>query len=273
MLIRISGSALVFRDDDGDLDEPDLLEQLNGLESPEVCSDYMDDDLADLGIIGGSVKLVHVGGEEFRVVTEYRSPSKLDDQTVERLAQTSLGQWSDGIGENGFYEVQEALGVSINLSPLEQEASVRVEQIDDGQFVPSPNILAKAAREGDLALLKSELAAGADVERRLQGYTPLHLAVLYGRANTALELIAQGADVHALDPLGEDALMQAALSNSISDEDAALVARALLEKSAPANGFDATDQFPLATRQKPLEAALGREKLKLAAILRSYGAT
>jgi uncharacterized protein len=273
MLIRISGLALVFMEDGGDLDNPDLLKRLDALESGELCSDYMDAELADLGIVGGSVKLEHIGGGEFRVVSEYRSPVRLVDSQVERLTENTVGQWSDGIGEGGFFEETNGLGVCVNLSPLEQESRLRIEQIDDGEPVEPPNVLAKAAREGNLPLLRVQLEAGAEIERRLQRYTPLHLAVIHGHAETALELIRHGANIHALDPMGEDSLMMAVLSNSVSDDDAAIIATALLKKGLQPNAHGPSEEFPLACSGTPLELALQREKHKLAAVLREFGAT
>src|SRR5262249_4920293 len=154
-----------------------------------------DSDLADLGITGGTVKLTYDPGQgRFRVSSEYTSPVKLKPAQLKRLVRQTVGQWSDGIGEGCFDELAERLRVEINLAPVDQDEDLRVEQVDDGEKPSRPTTgLAKAARDGDMAALRKHLDAGADLEARLQGYTPLHLAVLYGRAEAAIELIGRGA--------------------------------------------------------------------------------
>ena len=193
MLIRITGYAEVSLDDGGPVTGPANIRELDGVESDEICSDYLDSDLADLGITGGKVKLFYDAGEgRFQVSTEYTSPVKLEPVQLSRLARDTAGQWSDGIGEACFDELAARLGVVIDLSPRGQEKGLRVEQIDDGKHMGwAKTALAKAAREGDMVSLRRHLDAGDDLEARLQGYTPLHLAILYGQAAAALELIAR----------------------------------------------------------------------------------
>jgi hypothetical protein len=272
MLIRIKARASVVHEDDSPVTSSALVRRLNGATADGVCSDYLDSDLADLGITGGVVKLVYERQQKhFCVVTEYTAPRKLKAAELKRLTRDTVGQWSDGIGEGGFDELADQLGVSIDLSPLGQEKSLRVEQIDDGRKVRSPSIsLAKAARDGDLEGVRRLLDAGADPETRLQRFTALHLAILYGHREVALELIARGADSRALDPLRFDALMICATSNSMKDEDAARVARALLER-----GVDVHDPRgePELTQYTPLYMAKNRKKTRLAKVLREFGAT
>ena len=72
---------------------------------------------------------------------------------------------------------------------------------------------ALAIVRNDVAAVKSALAAGAEVDPRDadQGSTPLIFAALFGRAEIANLLIAAGADVHATDYNGVDALTLAEL--------------------------------------------------------------
>ena len=77
-------------------------------------------------------------------------------------------------------------------------------------------------------------------------------------------LIERGADIHHIGPLDEDALMATALSNSITDDDAAEIARLLLEKGVDPKGERGD--------YTPLFMAENREKAKLAAVLREFGA-
>jgi hypothetical protein len=274
MLIRITGFAEVTSDDGGGLPTGAALRALDGAESDDECSNYLDDDLADLGITGGKVRLAYdAGAKAFRVVTEYASPLKLGPARLKRLVRATEGQWSDGIGEGCFDELADRLGVTIALAPLGERRGPVVEQIDDGKEAKKPGTaLHKAARADDPAALRKRLDAGDDVNARHRGSTPLHVAVLAGQAASALELIARGADVHALDAQGEDALMLAALSNRITDADAATVARALLERGADVHGPRGPDANPRFGEYTPLYMARNRKKTKLAAVLKAFGA-
>src|SRR5262249_10597032 len=134
MLIRISGRATVTRDNGRPLTAA-ALRQLDGATSDDACVNYLyEEALADLGLIGGVVKLVRdPNGAEFRVVTEYGSPTKLKPAVLRQLAEATTAQWSDGIGESCFDALADRLGVTIDLSPHGQAADLRAEQIDDGK--------------------------------------------------------------------------------------------------------------------------------------------
>ena len=270
MLIRISGHATVTLDGKKPVTAAAKLKKLNGAKSEELCADFLDDDLADLGITGGAITLVRDSATgEWRVVTEYTAPGKLKPAQLKQLAADTAGQWSDGIGEGYFDELAEHLKVTIDLAPMFDDADLQMEQIDDAlKPSKSKTALAKAARDGDLPTVRKLLDAGADPEMRLQGFTALNFAVLNGNADVALELIARGADIRAEDPVGSDPLMATALTNALGDADAARIARALLERGAD----------PHAPRGKgggntPLYMAKHRKKTALAKVLREYGVT
>jgi hypothetical protein len=274
VLLRFTGRAEINDDTGEPVTASSIIHELDGVESDDACSNYMDFSLADLGITGGTVKLTYdTGARLFQVTTEYTSPVMLEPAQLQSLVRETVGQWSDGIGEGCFDELADRLGVTINLSPLGQEEGLRVEQVDDGRKVERPQTdVAKAAREGDLASLRKHLDAGADLEARLQGYTPLHLAVIYGQAEAALELIERGADLNARDPLGHDPLMIASASNSITDEDAARVARVLLERGVSVYGPKGPEANPMLGEYTPLYLAEDRKKSNLARVLREFGA-
>jgi hypothetical protein len=268
MLIRISGRACVVDAGGEVVTDPAILRELDASESEEVCSDYLRPELADLGISGGTVRLaLEPSGERLRVVTEYRSPVMLDSSQLEKLAADTYGQWSDGIGEGCSQELGLRLVVNIDLSPDGEKP--RVEQIDDGvvTYVPDSSLV-RAARDGDLVRVRRCLDAGAEREIHFQGYTALHLAILYGHAEIALELVSRGSDVRALDPLGQDALMLTALSNSLSDEQSAWVARSILELGVNVNGSTGcpTDE------ETALDLARIREKRQMEEVLCQFGA-
>lgn len=268
MLIRISGRATVTLDGGKPLTAVAKIKKLNGANSDEFCADYLDDDLADLGITGGAVALaLDSAAGEWRVVTEYSVPGKLKPAQLKRLAAATAAQWSDCIGEACFDELAERLKVSIDLAP-DGATDLRVESIDDGRKPSqSKTALAKAARDGDLPTVRKLLDAGADPETRLQGFTALNFAVLHGNVDAALELIARGADIGAENPAGNDPLMGTALTNSLGDADAARIARALLECGADAHRPRSRSGYT------PLYMAKNRKKTALAKVLREYGAT
>ena len=275
MLIRITGRAEVTLDGGGPVTARSIIRELDGTESDDACANYLDSDLADLGITGGTIKLIYdsdAGG--FRVSCAYTAPAKLKPAQLKKLARVTVGQWSDGLGGSCFDALADRHAVEINLAPPNQKTDMQVEQIDDGLKPTKPKTgLAKAARDGDLTALRKHLDAGADLEARLQGSTPLHWAVYEGQVEAALELIGRGADIHARDPQGDVPLFLAALSNAINDADAARVALALLNGGASAYGTWGPAARPLHGEYTPLYMAKNRKKTKLAAVLKKFGAT
>lgn len=82
----------------------------------------------------------------------------------------------------------------------------------------------RAASDGELASMRSLLAAGANVnQREYEGETPLMYAAAAGRTEMVLFLLERGADINAVSNNGETALVRAG--------DTATV-RALLAKGA-----------------------------------------
>ena len=229
MIIRITGRVEILGADDAPLTDEARLRELDGAVSDDVCSNYVTNDLADLGITGGSVKLTYdPTAKQMWVVTEYECPDKLKAVDLKRLTKETLGQWSDGIGEGCFDELARRLGISLDLAPRGQKENLRIEQVEGGETIrKSSPALHKAAREGDLDKVRSLLDRGANVNSRQQGFPVLHSAISAGKADVALELVSRGADLTAQNLLHYDALMCCGTSNRITDGDAACVARAI----------------------------------------------
>lgn len=270
MKIRISGKVEVTRENGKPMTKA-IARELKGETSDDECANYLSNELADLGIAGGFIVLT-LDGDGVVATSEYSSPVKLTEAQLKRLADETYGQWSDGVGEGCFDAISEMLEVTIDLTGAGSRKELKVEQIDDapsgkkakGSEKKAKGNVAKAAREGDTTTLRALLDSGANLETRQQGHTPLHLAILYGHVEAALELIARGADVKAVDPEGHQPLMLAALGNSIKDEDAARVAEALLEKRVSIRGG--------AKAESPLWFARNRGKKRLEAVLLKHGA-
>ena len=111
--IQIKGPAVVFdflsREATDStvavVEDPALLRTLHGLEHDEVFSDYMSDGgdrtLADAGVTGGtlSFEFDETTGVLFGLTT-YSAPRLLNEEELSLLKEYTVGQWSDGIGDN-----------------------------------------------------------------------------------------------------------------------------------------------------------------------------
>src|SRR5262249_50327356 len=148
---------------------------------------------------------------------------------IDTLKDDTKAQLSDGIGEDGF-EVFASGSRFILMSNIEKPISV--EKVVDGVVVPLPSRIARAARDGDLQALNSAIAAGDDIDGELQGYSGLHLSILYGNRKEALRLIENGANANLCDKNGNTPLHLCALSNALDDEDSAAISTALLKQGA-----------------------------------------
>lgn len=135
MIIRVSGIASITTQN-GDPATESVLKQIDGASSEDVCSNYLDADLADIGITGGTVKLLYdSASQHIQVITEYESPSKLNKGQLNALLDETIGQWSDGIGESCFDALADNLGVTINLRPYDQPTNRKIEQLADNSWV------------------------------------------------------------------------------------------------------------------------------------------
>lgn len=218
-------------------------------------ADYLDRELADIGIIGGSTRCRFSHAEGLRLCTDYWAPRSLEEDELRQLVQYTIAQWEDGIGESGF--LMSLRTKAVDVFPSCQEEDVIVDQHEDGTDVPSPSHVAIGARDGDLDALTTALEAGESVEGTIQGYGALHLAILYGNVDAALTLIQHGADVNRLDCLGDSPLHLCATSNALEDEECATIAQALIKAGADRGKPSATGESVAA-----LAKIRGKENLR-----------
>ena len=125
--IVIRGWAAVYRDDE-QVSEPTVIRTLDGLVyDDEKFTDHIggtdeENSLAEALESGGSLRFGCDDGESLlTVTTEYRSRRPLTDTELTWLVAYTLGQWSDGIGENWYYLSEERCGFTIScLTPTVQ---------------------------------------------------------------------------------------------------------------------------------------------------------
>lgn len=125
--------------------------------------------------------------------------------------------------------------------------------------------LGEAAALGDQARVEDRLAATPEALSAPgpDGWTPLHLAVFFGRDAVARRLILAGADVQAF---STNAVGNQPLHAAIAGEQALELVHALLEAGADVNAVAAGGVTPL-----HLAAAYGHDEL--VAVLRAHGAS
>jgi hypothetical protein len=118
--IIIRGWAAVFRDDDVQITDPSVLRSLGALMyDDERFTDYLggppeEDAVAAALEPGGSIRFGYRDGDELlTATTEYRSMRRLSAREMRLLVDYTMGQWSDGIGENWTRESAERCGYII----------------------------------------------------------------------------------------------------------------------------------------------------------------
>jgi hypothetical protein len=104
--IVIRGAAAVFRGDE-QVTDPGVLRSLDGMVyDEERFTDYIggppgEDELSAVLEPGGIISFGYcVGDDLLTATTEYRSRRSLTDAELRLLVDYTMGQWSDGIGEN-----------------------------------------------------------------------------------------------------------------------------------------------------------------------------
>ena len=121
--IAIRGWAAVFRDDE-QVTAPEMLRPLDGLTyDDETFTDFLggpeeEDALAAALESGGILRFGYDGREVLTATTEYLSRRRLTDAEVRLLVEYTMGQWSDGIGENWHCMSADRCGFTIScLTP------------------------------------------------------------------------------------------------------------------------------------------------------------
>lgn len=237
--------------------------------SEDSCVNHLGQPFVEYALRGGHLRLRRSDSEAFEVVTEYETEAVIPKDLISKLAKRTVGQWTDGIGSDGFRSIEEEHSVRIELCPGPDVVEPVVEVIDEAPTRANSSIrkglLSAAASRGKLDEVVRLVEKGAEIEELSEGITPLCNAVLSGHTEVALRLLELGAKPDFVDELGEDALYMTAVSNAMPDEGAAVVAQKLID-----GGVDVIARRGDFT---VLEMASIREKTQLEKVLRDAGAT
>lgn len=131
--VQVKGAAVVFDFESPEathttvpiVEDPVRLRTLHGLEHDEIFSDYMcdggDETLADAGVTGGTLRFEfdETTGVLFGF-TRYSAPRLLSEEELCLLKEYTVGQWSDGIGEN-FTQERMEVGLAPQLLFMSSE--------------------------------------------------------------------------------------------------------------------------------------------------------
>jgi hypothetical protein len=211
--------------------DPSALSALNGWHYDEDCIyNYLGMELVDQGVVGGIIRLTWMSERGLEVITDFWAPDSLQSSAIKQLRDQTAGQLSDGIGEGGF---EIALKGRKMVIVADTDRPLDVEQVYDGKPIPKVSRIAQTARDGNIPLLEDAIASGEAIDSEIQGYSGLHLAIIYGQVNAALLLISKGANVNKVVGSGDETPIHlCALSNSMNDSQSATVAEALLRHGA-----------------------------------------
>ena len=117
--IVIRGVAAVFRDDE-QVTDSDVLRTLDGMVyDHERFTDYIggppeEDELSAALEPGGIISFKYQDGDYLlTAITEYQSRQPLTEAQLRLLVDYTMGQWSDGIGENWMCISPDKCGYSV----------------------------------------------------------------------------------------------------------------------------------------------------------------
>jgi hypothetical protein len=133
--IIIQGAAAVFRDNER-VTDPAVLRSLDGLVyDEERFTDYLggppeEDQLATALEPGGIIRFSYHDGDLLRATTEYRARRPLTVEEVRLLVDYTMGQWSDGIGENWTCSSAERCGYSIMCLTADDEVGPNYPEVE-----------------------------------------------------------------------------------------------------------------------------------------------
>ena len=153
--IVISGIASVIpeKPDGTPTTDAAALAEVHGMYSDETCEEYIDDELASVGVSGGRLRFVHDEPDgQLRITTTYNLTRPLSEEETSQLVEETVAQWADGIGGGAFGchrgdILSSSLAMAIqninpepldlgefylNAFPFADDREIRVEYSEDG---------------------------------------------------------------------------------------------------------------------------------------------
>lgn len=269
MRITIEGPAAAADAKDAEILDVDRLRAFDGVKSEATCVDYLDDSLAEIGLVGGHVEFVFdEPSGRLRVRTVYHSPRKLKKKELDQLAEETRGQWSDGIGEgdlSGDPDVHLLAYPMLSASVDVDEFTI--EQIDDGVKVKRPrkSPLFNAVKKDDVAKIAKLLDAGEPIDARDRDRNTPLIACVWMKENheaAALLLIERGAALDVFNKHHSTPLKLAAMFGRTP------IVKALLDAGADPYFVDPDDY----TEHYPLHMACNRRQADEVRLLVEHGA-
>jgi len=130
MKIKISARATVLDEADSPVRDAARLGTLDGVAHDECFSDYLLDDprtkaLPARGVSGGYLRFrFRSDRQELWAETEYDLREPLTDAETKAIVAYTLGQWSDGVGENFSQTYAEESGLFISMESKDAHTEV-----------------------------------------------------------------------------------------------------------------------------------------------------
>lgn len=179
----------------------------------EDLADYLGDELHDLGVCGGQLKLHWSRGNGLRAVACFITPEKLSRKDLQLLLREVHGQYLDGVGEGGFQMDTGSAALRVELVLARTAAAAfSVEQRPTDAVARRPSPLLKAAEAGDEDRVRALLQQGEPVDTVGRfGVTPLILAAQGHHADAVRALLAAGADPRKRSSSGASVLLHAVM--------------------------------------------------------------
>lgn len=228
--------------------------ELSGSQASDLqLADFLDYDLAELGIVGGySTLIVENGNAELSL--SFGSPEPIDAATADKMMEYVRVQMIDGAGEGGFeFDFD---GERLIAHPTD-EGEIRFEQFDDGHFVPPANPVAIAAKNDDIDAVVSALAQNPEeAVREFMGLPPLYWAI-WGKSEAAVAaLLDVGADPNRSREFIGPPIISCILNTTIDDATTARLLKLLIRAGAhPSILYSGQTPAEWATsRQKPVSS-------------------
>ncbi|MFO0944188.1 MAG: ankyrin repeat domain-containing protein [Pirellulales bacterium] len=266
MRITLKGPGVAVGADDEPISDVDLLRKFSGVKSAESCVEYFSEPLSEIYFEGGYLEFdFDEALQQLAIKTVYHTPRELKKKEMNALIDQTIGQWSDGIGENGIEAQVDPVVYLMAVFPLE-ESSFSVEQVDDGVVVKAPrkSPLFAAAKSGDTGKIEKLLSAGEDVNARdREKSTPLIVAVQHNQLEAVRVLIAAKSAMNTGNKFGSTPVLIAAMHGHTE------ILEVLLKAGADPNYCDPKDY----SEHPPLHLACNREQFTCVKMLVQHGAS